>query len=167
MTISMKFVLCIVVAFGAIGVFFVWIADPLYLKAPKDQTLFTLFEAKRSAFEQLRKMVIEDSESYITSSDLDARLDAPRRQEYRALLSEIGSGLIVRSDRQSVRFIFANGGLSAIGPGWLKGIEYLLQGPAREGVVVDSLDRPASLAVVGVYLRQIDPHWFLIFQKTD
>ena len=168
MTLFAKIVVCLVVVSGAVGAFLFWLADPLYLKAPKDHELSAVFQSNHAAFEKLRQMATEDSEPYISASHLDARLDDGRRQEYKALLSAIRSGLIVTTNGQkSVRFIFAGGGLSAIGSGWLKGIEYLPGSVDREGTIVEELDQPASLATGGVYLRPIEPKWFLIFQKTD
>jgi hypothetical protein len=142
-------------------------ADPLYLKAPKDRELFTVFHDHRAAFEKLRQMATEDSLSYFSKSDLDARLSDQRKREYKNLLSEIRSGLVVTTDSQMAKFIFAGGGLSAIGPGWDKGIVYVPGSTDRAGVIRDNLDRPASLATGEVYLRQIEPKWFIIFEKTD
>jgi hypothetical protein len=167
MTLLAKVALCLAIVLGAIGAFLLWLADPLYLKAPNDNDLLIIFHNNRSAFEKLCRMATEDSESYISESNLDVKLSGERRQEYKSLLSGIHSGLIVTTSTQSVRFIFANGGLSAIGPEWLKGIEYLPKDVAREGTVVKDLDHPALLATGGVYLRLIEPAWFLILQKTD
>ena len=158
----------LVVCFIAVGALLFWVVDPLYLKAPKDRELIKVFQDHRAAFEQLRQMATEDSVSYLTESDLDARLSDMRRQKYKSLLSEIRPSLTVTTYKQSVRFIFASGGgLLAIGPGWLKGIEYLPGGTDREGVVLENLDQPASLATGDVYLRQIEPNWFVFVQKTD
>jgi hypothetical protein len=72
------------------------------------------------------------------------------------------------TDAQLVRFHFAGGSLSAIGPGWFKGIEYLPGDLSeREGVVSPELNHPASLATGEVYLRMIDAHWFIFFQNID
>jgi len=162
-----KVALYLFLCFIAIGAILVWLADPLYLKAPKDRELFTVFQDHRAAFEQLRQMATEDSVSYFSESHLDTRLSDTRRQKYKSLLSEIRHGLTVTTNKQSVRFIFASGGLFAIGPGWLKGIEYLPGSADREGAIAENLDHLASLATGGVYLRQIEPNWFVIVQKTD
>jgi hypothetical protein len=162
-----KFSLLVIAVFAAIGGFLFWLADPLYLKAPTDEQLSRVFQTKRAAFEQLRQMAIEDSITYVSASDLDSRLSDDRKREYANRLSAINSGLIVTTDAQTVRFIFVVGGLSAIGSEWLKGIEYLPGGTDRAGVVVESLDRPDSLATGQVYLRQIDGDWYLFLQKTD
>jgi hypothetical protein len=100
-----------------------WLADPLFLKSPQDQQLLGKFHDSRAAFEVLRDMVIQDShhKRYFRISNLDDVSDE-RRDRYQKLLTEISSGLIVTvDDHATVRFIFAVGGLSAIGPGWSKG----------------------------------------------
>jgi hypothetical protein len=162
-----KVALGLIVGFIAVGAILFWLADPLYLKAPKDRQLITVFQGHRAAFEKLRQMAAEDSMWNFSESHLDARLGDKRRQEYKSLLSEIRPGLSVGRGYQTTRFIFAVGGLSAIGPEWVKGIEYVPGSIDREGVVLENLDQLASLATGGVYLRQIEPNWFVIFQKTN
>ena len=162
-----KFGLVLVVCLIVIGAVLFWMADPLYLKAPKDRQLITFFQDHRAAFEKLRQMAAEDSAGYLSESHLDARLGVKRRQEYKSLLSEIRPCRSVGADDQTTRFIFSGGGLLAVGPGWAKGIEYIPGSTDRVGPVVENLDQPASLAMGGVYLRQIEPMWFVFFQKTD
>jgi len=152
---------------GVISLTLFWFADPLFLRAPKDRTLIAVFHRHRAAFTQLRKLAAADSDGYFSESYLGGGFSAQQQQECKKLLSEIDSGLIVTTSPQTVRFVFASGGLSAIGPEWLKGIEYISGDPAREGVVVKTLDHPASLPFGGVYLRPIAPRWFLVFQNTD
>jgi len=108
-------------------------------------------------------MMVEDSVHYMRGSEADAKLSDARMNEYTTLLSEIHRGLIV-TNGDAIRFHVAGGGLSAIGPEWSKGIEYQPESP--EGIIVESLDRPASLAVGNVYLHQLAPHWF-IFENLD
>lgn len=168
-TISFRVILFLTITLVVVSAIIFWMADPLYLKAPKDSELRTIFREHRSAFEQLGHMVVEDSESYLTKSHMDVRLNDARKNEYQNLLSEIHhSGLIITTGPQSkVRFIFAIGGLSAIGPGWLKGIEYVPEGVDPAGDILENLDQPSSLAEEGVYLHQIESKWFVIFQKED
>lgn len=162
-----KFALGLVVCLIAIGAILYWMADPLYLRAPKDRKLITFFQDHRAAFEKLRQMAAEDSAGYLSESHLDARLGDKRNQEYKSLLSEIRPCRSMGGDYQTTRFIFAGGGLLAIGPGWAKGIEYVPESTDRVGPVLENLDQPASLPMGGVYLRQIEPKWFVFFQKTD
>lgn len=163
-----KVALGVFVCFIAVGATLFWLADPLYLRAPKDRELIKVFQDHRAAFEQLQQMAVEDSIWDLNEAHLDARLDDKRKQEYKRLLSEIRLGLGAGRDYdEKTRFIFAAGGLSAIGPEWVKGIEYIPGSTAHVGDVVENLDQPASLAWGGMYLRQIEPKWFVFFQKTD
>jgi hypothetical protein len=162
-----KVALGLVVCLIAVGAILFWLADPLYLKAPKDHELIMVFQDHRAAFEKLRQMPAEDSAGYVSESHLDARLGDKRRQEYKSLLSDIRPCRSMEGDYQTTRFIFAGGGLLAIGPGWAKGIEYVPRSTDRVGPVLENLDQPASLAMGGVYLRQIEPYWFVFVQKTD
>jgi hypothetical protein len=168
-TKKIKVVLSAILLVVAIGAFIFWRADPLFLRAPKDHELLKIFQDHRVAFERLRNMAIEDSPKdwYFSESHLDDQINEKRKQEYIVLFSEIHPGLVVTASNGSVRFIFESGGLSAISPGWLKGIEYLSGGTEREGLVVQDLDQPTSLPAGSVYLRQIEPSWFLVFQNTD
>lgn len=152
-------ILVVVVIFVVASALLFRMADPLYLKAPTDDELITNFQQHRAAFERLRDLVLKNRETRETN-----------RKEFQSLKSEISSGLTVVSDLKSVRFIFAGGGLSAIGPGWLKGIEYVpgrVATVGREGDILKNLDQPASLAEGGVYLRLIEPNWFIVFEKYD
>jgi len=157
--------LCLILVF--VGAFLFWMSDPLYLKAQNDRELIAVFREHRPAFEKLRNMVIEDSVSYLSESQMDGRLNDARKHAYQSLLSEIRPRLIVVSDLKSVRFVFASGGLSAIGPGWLKGIEYEPRSVYGPGEIQGSLDQPSSLEEGGVYLRQIEPKWFVFLQKDN
>lgn len=165
----MTILACLISIVCIISGFIFWMADPLYLKSPTDQRLITIFQEHRAAFEKLRQMASDDSqkESYFSQSSLGNQLNDARKSEYKTLLSEIHSGLIVTTDNQSVRFIFAHGGLSAIGPEWFKGIEYISGNSRMEGAILPNLNKPASLPVGGVYLMPIERGWFVIFQKTE
>jgi hypothetical protein len=59
-----------------------------------------------------------------------------------------------------------SGGLSAISSGWLKGIEYVPGSFEKKGVILQNLDGANTLSA-GVYLRQIEPNWFIVYQRTD
>ena len=166
-TIISRVVIFFILALTVVGTLIFWMTDPLHLRAPKDRELIASFQKHRVAFEKLRSMVIEDSVGYLTESDMDRRVSDARKLEYQSFLTEIDSSLIIRSDLQSVRFIFAGGGLSAIGPGWIKGIEYEPRSAEVAGDIHKDLDAPSSLADGGVYLRQIEPQWFILFQRND
>ena len=134
-----------------------------------DQNLIDLFRAHRAAFERLRDMAIEDSivQSYFRASSGINNLSTLRQQEYTNNIKQISSGLIVTVDGHSrVSFIFTTSGTSAIGPGSFKGIEYISESHEKRGVVVENLDN-TSLLSTGVYLRIIEPKWFVVYQYLE
>jgi hypothetical protein len=55
---------------------------------------------------------------------------------------------------------------TAIGPGWVKGIEYVPGGYSREGVLSADLDGARKLPA-RVYIRQIEPNWFVFYQRDE
>src|SRR6266852_129193 len=167
-SVSFKVILGLTMACSALASTYLWFADPLNIKSLSDQELISIFGAHPAAFEQLRQMATEDmqQESYFNGSNLNSNLDTKRRQTYKSLLSEIYPHLVVTIDHgKIVRFIFASGGLSAIGAGWLKGIEYLPENYKAEGVR-QNLDRGSELPP-GVYQKNIEGRWFIIYQKTE
>jgi hypothetical protein len=114
-------------------------------------------------------MATEDlkHESYFSISNLNEGFDDARKEKYRNLLSQIYDGLIVTVDYDAtVRFIFTGEGLTAISPRWLKGIEYTASNSKIKGDIVQSLDKANSLAP-GVYLREIEANWFILYQRTN
>ncbi|MGA8216812.1 MAG: hypothetical protein WB799_24715 [Candidatus Sulfotelmatobacter sp.] len=135
---------------------------------PKDQELTATFHTHRQAFEQLQEMATEDARRgwYLGGSD-PSKPDQPRRDEYKKLISQIRPGLRVAMTGPTgvVRFIFAGEG-SAIGPGWVKGIEYVPGGYGWEGVLLPDLDKAASLPA-SVYIREIEPRWFIFYQRDE
>ena len=76
-----------------------WFGDPLMLKSPQDLTLLGTFNDHRRAFDRLCQMATDDlpHESYFGMSNLD-KLSVERQQEYRKLISEISSGLVITVD---------------------------------------------------------------------
>jgi hypothetical protein len=165
-----KMVFGFVLVCFALGALVFWMADPLNLRAPKDQKLLTLFHDHRAAFERLRQMATEDLQqkkaSYFNESCFYGKLDEMRKQEYKPLVSEIYHGLTVTVDYDATaRFCFAGGGMIlAIGPGWVKGIQYVPGNYERKGHVVQNLDEANTLPP-GVYLREIEPNWFIFYQR--
>jgi hypothetical protein len=135
---------------------------------PKDQELISIFHAHRQAFEQLQKMATEDARRghYLLGSDPN-KPDQPRRDEYTNLISQIRPGLQVAmtGPTGTVRFIFVGEG-TAIGPGWVKGIEYVPGDYDQEGVLLPDLDKAASLPA-HVYMREIEPKWFIFYQRDE
>jgi hypothetical protein len=147
-----------------------WAIDPFYWRLPKNAQLSSQFQAHRVAFERLREMTQEDSSKgpFFSASHLD-QVSPARQEQYLQLFRELPHGINIGVDAfsGSVRFIVAVGGTLTIGPEWVKGIEYLPSEPARWGQLSEQLDDPASLPWGNVYLKQVDPHWYLFVQKTD
>lgn len=133
-----------------------------------DQNLVSIFHAHRQAFEQLQEMATEDARHnwYLGASD-PSKLDQSRRDGYKKLTSEIRPGLQVAMNGTTgvVRFIFAGKGV-AVGPGWVKGIEYVPGDSSREGVLLPDLDKADGLPA-NVYIRRIEPKWFLFYQRDE
>ena len=133
---------------------------------PNDQELISIFHAHRQAFEQLQEMATADARRnwYLGASD-PGKLDQSRRDGYKKLISEIRPELQVAMNGTTgvIRFIFAGEGV-AIGPGWVKGIEYVPGDYTREGVLLPDLDRANSLPD-SVYLREIEPRWVIFYQR--
>jgi hypothetical protein len=138
------------------------------LAEPTDQNLISTLHSHRQVFEEVQEMAAEDARHswYLGASD-PIQLDQPRRSKYEKLISEIRPGLAVAMNGNDgvVRFIFAGEG-SAIGPGWVKGIEYVPGDYSREGVLLPDLNKAASLSA-NVYIRQIEPNWFIFYQRDE
>lgn len=154
----------------ALGALVFWMADPLNLSAPSDKDLLTLFHDHRTAFERLRQMATEDLQQknavYYNQTASYGKLDEMRKQEYKHLLSEIHGHSVAPGYDGAVGFAFAGGGLSAISPGWSKGIVYIPGNYARGAHIVQNLDKANKLPP-GVYLRQIEQNWFIVYQRTN
>jgi hypothetical protein len=152
-----------------IAVIVFWFADPLQRRAPSDESIASLFQSHQMEFERLRQMATEDAHGhilwYFSESSIGQIPAESRRQEYQKLLS-LRSGLTVAVNYDdNVRFIFAIGGLSAIGPGWVKGIQYS-RDISKVGVRVATLDNQRRFPE-GVYLKELRPDWFILFQRDD
>lgn len=150
----------------------------------KDQKLAAIFDAHRRKFEKVEQMAAEDAQRGLY---LDApyfkgsKFSTPRRNEYEKLISAIHPGIEATMDGygDGMRFIFAGGGTSAIGPGWVKGIEYVpgsyetngaiysqREVPKWQGLISTNLDNVQTLRA-NVYLRPIQSNWFIFYQRTD
>jgi hypothetical protein len=146
-----------------------WIADPLNLRAPSDQELITIFQHHRVAFEQLRQLLTEDLRNAPVNKSGVRRLRAIQSPQYYKLVADIYPGVKVLIDwDSSVRFIFQGGGL---GSEWLKGIEYVpgelqLKNYLAKGNLLQNLDNARNLPE-GVYLREIEPNWYIVYQRDN
>jgi hypothetical protein len=146
-----------------------WMADPLRLSAPSDQTLIATFHDHRAAFEQLRQMAIEDAQHGPFNPFVEKKLPDSRRQKYRDLQYEIhvDNDVGAAGSDDTVRFEFSWGGLSAIGSEWRKGIEYIPGNKMEHAEeLLPSLDKPSALPY-GMYTREIEPNWFIYYDYID
>ena len=158
------------------------------LNISKDGQLIAIFQDHRAVFEKLQQMAAEDAAHgwHLGTSETN-KINESRRQGYQQLTSEIHSNLDVTLDgfADGMRFIFAGSGTSAVGPGWVKGIEYVpesqetngaIYGNAEtngtnyqqqwQGVISTNLDNAQTLPA-NVYLRPIESNWFIFYQRTD
>jgi hypothetical protein len=129
-----------------------------------------IFQNHRAAFEELRQMATEDSRTGPFDPDLDRKLPVSRQQKYNRLLSEIhpGLGMGAGGTDHVVRFNFGGGAVhSQIAPEWSKGIEYIPGDYKEYGwELVSDLDKPVALPY-GVYVREIEQHWFIFYDYMD
>jgi hypothetical protein len=153
---------------------FVWETGVANRRLHQDEKLIAIFHDNHQAFEKLQQMAIEDSRQgryfskiYLEQSrEEGSKIDESRLREYKNVISRIRPGLNWQIDGRNnvVRFIFAQGGLLAVGPGWIEGIEYIPGDYRRNGVVLTNLDK-ASTSPAGIYLRPIETNWFLFYQR--
>ena len=144
------------------------------LTEPTDQQLITIFSDHRDAFRKLQEMASEDIQNgwYFNwpnfySARARSTPGQSRRQDYMNLVSGIPQCFSVYTDYDHhMRFCFAEGSyyIWPPYPRWVKGIEFWPR--ACPWVILTDLDnarnRPAN-----VYARQIEPQWFLFYQRDD
>lgn len=158
LSVLLKMALGIVALCGIIVALGFWALDPLNFRAPKDQDLISLFHGHRTAFDRLSQMQTM-RERYISKDILNP--------EFKDLLSELHPApMVTEGYGGKVLFIFASGGLSAIGPGWSKGIIYIPGSYERDGIVLQNLDAANKLPAQS-YLRKIEPNWFIFYHSSD
>jgi hypothetical protein len=83
-------------------------------------------------------------------------------------MSQIQPGSAAISDDGVMRFTFASTRIGlAIEPGWYKGIEYIPPNmELKEGNLSTDLGGAPKLPA-DVYLRKIQPGWFLFYQRDE
>jgi len=166
---GMGSVLVLAVIVALILGFVVWTEDPWGWKSPKDQELIDVFHNHRESLEKLRVLVVQSGTGYLSEETLQySKLSDSQKLDCGRLLRDVWPGMSMSFDYdQSVRFEFAGGGIGlSIGPGWCKGITYIPGDYARHGVLSQNLDE-LTKAPDNVYLRQLEPHWFLYYQRDD
>lgn len=135
---------------------------------PSDQELISTFHAHQQAFGRLQEMAAEDARrGWYLGASKPSTLDQSRWSEYNNLRAQIRPGLEMAMNGTTgvIRFIFADEGV-AIGPGWVKGIEYVPGDYGREGVLLPDLNKAASLPA-NVYIREIEPRWLIFYQRDE
>ena len=149
---------------------FLWITDALGIKAPSDLALLKLFHDHRSEFVQALDMAAQDSAytSYFSLATLDdSKLSQPRQKQWKDIFKKIDSKMDVSvGDDDVVRFTFAVGGVSAVGPDWAKGITYIPNHQERYGIQTSDLTNASSRSA-DTYLRSIEPRWFCYYQRDE
>jgi hypothetical protein len=156
------------IAIGALVVAAViWSDDPFEWKSPKDQVMIDDFHQHREAFDSLRELAVQNGKVFLSESTLQTgNLSEGAQKASRQFLRETWPGMTVGVDlNQSIRFIFAGGGLDLpIGPDWAKGILYIPGDTCPWGTLTADLDH-SSKVPDSIYLRQLEPHWFLFYQR--
>lgn len=135
---------------------------------PSDHELISTFHAHHQAFERLQEMAAEDAgHGWYLGASKPSTIDQSRWSEYNNLRAQIRPGLEVAMNGTTgvIRFVFANKGV-AIGPGWVKGIEYVPGDYGREGLLLPDLNKAASLPA-NVYVREIEPRWLIFYQRDE
>lgn len=146
-----------------VGASLFMMADPYYLSAPTDASLIERLLKNKASFDLLHQMMVDDAMSYVSSTKLGKPVSDRRRKEYVRLLEAIGNP-ILRSDGNMTKYSYAGGGLSAIGPGWQKAIQFNCE---QNLPTLASLDNAGELNAGELNQRTVDDDWCLIFEKFD
>jgi hypothetical protein len=135
---------------------------------PSDAKLIREFRHHRGDFERLRQMATEDmhQQGSFTRETISNTFPESRRNEYRSLLSMVPNLSVGINYDGTTRFVFASSEGLAVGPGRAKGIQFSPTGTRLIGIRMSSLDELAKLPA-GVYLREIEPQWFIFYQLDD
>jgi hypothetical protein len=163
-----KIIAVLAAVFGLVALSVHYRAAASHLSAPSDDTLIKTFQSHRDNFERLRQMATEAMHqmSSFSESTISTALPESRRNEYKNLL-KVSPGLVVGANYDgSIRFIFVSDESMAIGPGWAKGIQFIPAEAKPIGSRTDNLDDTQKLPA-GVYLREIEPRWFVFYQRDE
>jgi hypothetical protein len=147
------------------GVFISWRADPHNSRAPSDQELIAAFHDHHADFERMRQ-VKSQVLRHVAKKDSDVGSAAPDEGSNKEL-SKMPPILTIGVDYDgTTRFVVAEGEFMAVGSGWGKGITYIPGDPSKKGNILPDLDNARKLPP-GVYIRQIEPHWFVFYQRDE
>lgn len=124
-----------------------------------DYDLISTVRSHRISFEKILAMMCEDQGGTVVMYDnLPPGISQERKQQYRDLLLEMRPCV-------SAALVFGNGWARFCANGG-KGVEYIPEGRSRSLQLQDTLDRVDDLPP-GVYYREIDPDWYVFYQKND
>jgi hypothetical protein len=140
------------------------------LTEPKDQELIKVFGDHRDAFQKLQAMATKDLRNgwYFNWPHFwGSAPDQSRRQDYMKLVSGIPQCFSVFTDYDGhIRFCFAEGSyyIWPPYPRWVKRIEFWPHG--CPWAMLTNLDNARTLSA-NVYAREIEPQWFVFYQRDD
>src|SRR5690242_8405834 len=104
-----KAVIVTVAVICGIGAAVILVADPLYMRVPKDASVLSEFQTHIETFERMQQMAVQDSSiaSMFAADNLNSSLSPGRRDEYQKLFAQLPSGIVVTTHLGSVRFVVA------------------------------------------------------------
>lgn len=169
MTATSKTITVIIILMCSVSLLVLWATDPFRWSASTDENMINLFAKHNNEFQTLRQMAVNDRKllSHLTKSSVTKYLDNTRSKEYQSLMPLLSDDIIITVDHNKiVRFIFSGGGLSAIGGGWIKGIEYRPNTLEEPEKLLLSLNEVNNLSP-DLYLKKIEPSWYIFYQYND
>ena len=141
------------------------------LSFPEEQRLKALFQTKRSAFEHIRRMSLEDGENPFLISDTDSQssgLPVDRIHTYRSALNLIDSELTLIRDADHILKFETDGVWPALGTGsgWDRGVAYV---PASAEGKCHFIVNPSQIVprVEDIYFIRIDHQWCVFQGQYD
>lgn len=153
-------------------------------RVPSDQELIAAFQAHQRAFEQIQPMAAKDMQNglyirwhqeswwcpgswWCRGSSKPPGMSASRWKDYGNLISQIRPKVesIAIDYNGTISFVFAGEG-GALSSGWSKGIAYIPPDVdlKREGVPLPDLSEAPRLPA-NEYIREVEPAWFLFYQR--
>jgi len=147
-------------------------------RGPSDQKLIATFQNHRGAFEHLYAMAAQDADrGWRFSWDRREGSQPPyfsqsRWEDYENQISQIHPAVVSVTMRPDgiLRFIFDGGGFGLVpaGSSWSKGIEYIPAGlENRRGQRLPDLSKAPGLPANNTYIREIEPQWFLFYDRDE
>ena len=127
------------------------------VRVPSDRELLAIFATHRQTFEDFKTIALSNLST--------ERLSKAQQEVHDALLQKISPGITGSPDwDKTVTFVFAHEG-TALTPGWSKGIRYIPASNRIPGQLRSDLDE-IQKAPPMVYLRRIEPEWYIFYFRT-